>query len=248
MSAERFVGTSARLLAGAAGLVVLGLGLVMRLVWQQTGPAFTSDGTPADGHVPFTDHLGMVMLDLGYRQLGSQLLCASALVGAAVALLHRIPSLEQARRLRWEVLAAGLLVLVLVMGLVAGNLHLATSLGAGEGLESWFDQAQLAGQSLAQLPALGASLLVLVAAALGWLRLAPATDIMGGDAVGDEVEGDDGTERAGPDDTDAWDGRVEPDRPHAASGPPRDSRERLASGVAEDFRHDWSPEDFQRPS
>jgi hypothetical protein len=48
---------------------------------------------------------------------------------------------------------------------------------------------------LAQLPALGASLLVLVAAALGWLRLAPATDIMGDDAVGDEVEGDDGTER-----------------------------------------------------
>ena len=71
MSAERFFDLSARLLAGAAVLTALGLGLVVRFAWKQAAQSYGPDGTATDLAVPFRDHLAMVMLDFSYRQSAS---------------------------------------------------------------------------------------------------------------------------------------------------------------------------------
>lgn len=245
MSAERFFDLSARLLAGAAVLTALGLGLVVRFAWNQTAQSYGPDGTATDLAVPFRDHLAMVMLDFSYRQLGTQMLFASVLVGAAVALLHRHPSWNHAKRLRWEALAAGLLVLILDLGLAAANLDLLTSPRASDTAEAWFGAGQLTDQAVGNLATLGAALLVLVTAALGWLRLGPVVDDVGDDS--DEERDDDLDDFDGTDDVDDAGEQRAVDRLRLPMSSPREARTQPASGGGEDYRHDWSPEDFRPP-
>lgn len=185
MPADRFFGVTARLLAGAAALSVAGPGLVMWFAWRQSAQSYGPDGVATDLQVPVRDHLALVMLDFNYRQVGTQLLFASAMVGTAVVLLHRVPSWELASRLRWEVWAAGLMVLVPILGCAGANLYLVTSRPSGDGTEMWIAPGHMAEQALGPLAILAASLLVLVAAALGWLRLAPAATEVGGDCDDD---------------------------------------------------------------
>ncbi|KRE40857.1 hypothetical protein [Knoellia sp. Soil729] len=246
MSAERFVGTSARLLAGASVLTVIGVGLVIRSVWQQAGQSYSQDGIQTDVGAPFGARLAMAMFDFTYRALSTQLLLASALVAAAVVLLHRIPSWDRVRSLRWEVFGALLLVMVPVLVLVAAALYLLTSPSATEGVGAFLDARQLADSSLAFLSTLGASLLVLVAATLAWLRLGPLVDDIGDDS---EEERDDGLD--GLDDLHGTDEAGEQwavDRPRPPTSFTRDARTQPASGGGEDYRDDWSPEDFRPPS
>lgn len=246
MSAERFVGTSARLLAGASVLTVIGVGLVIRSVWQQAGQSYSQDGIQTDVGAPFGARLAMAMFDFTYRALSTQLLLASALVAAAVVLLHRIPSWDRVRSLRWEVFGALLLVMVPVLGLVAAALYLLTSPSATEGVGAFLDATQLADSSLAFLSTLGASLLVLVAATLAWLRLGPVAEAVEDESAegSDELDAEPEDER---DDTNGSGGQVAADRPSAPRGAPRESRARVTSASTEDYRNDWSPEDFLPP-
>ena len=131
-STERLLRVSARLLAGASLLTLVGVGAALRMSWQQAGQAFGPDG-PVESNVPLDHRLTMVVLEHGYRQLGIQLLLAAVLVGAAVVALHRTPSWAQVRRVRWEVLGAGVLALALVVALVVGNLYVMSSPAASDG-------------------------------------------------------------------------------------------------------------------
>jgi len=249
MPADRFFGISARLLAGASVLSVAGLWLVMSFMWRQSAQSFDPDGVATDIEMPFTDHLSLVMLDMNYRQLVMQLLFASAMAGAAVVLLHQIRSWERVRRLRWEVLGAGALVLVPAVALALANVYVMTSAGASDSSGGWFAPEQLVEQAFGAFAALGASLLVLVAAALGWLRLEVSGNVTADsvDAKAPEVPGDAEVTDENPPETPCV----------CASGRSGDHMRRRkegvsgsagASGVAEDYRHDWSPEDFRRPS
>lgn len=243
MSAERFFDLSARLLAGAAVLTALGLGLVVRFVWNQAGQSYGPDGTATEVPVRFATRVTMVMTDLTYRQIAVQLLLACALVAAAVVILHRNPAWDQVRRLRWEVLGAGLLVLIPVAGLAFANLYLLTDPVSEDDAAGWFGPQPLTDFLVGNLTVAGASLLVLTAATLGWLRLGPVVADIDDDSDEERDDDLDGTD----DVDDAGEQRAaHPSRPPTRS--PRDARTQPASGGGEDYRHDWSPEDFRPPN
>ncbi len=228
-STERLLGVSARLLAGASVLTTIGVGLALRMSWQQTGQNYGPDGQVEGTGLPFAQHLPIVMFDLGYRQIGAQLLLAAALVGAAVVVLHRDGSWAQVRLVRWEVLGAGLVTLAPVVGLVLANLYVLTpSDDATGGMPDYMGPQPMTELILGNLPTLVAAVLTLAAAGLWWLRLEPVT------AATDNCI-DDGTD--GTDDPDASvddrDASVEPEaaesRP-ARAQTPLDLSENWATG------------------
>jgi hypothetical protein len=172
---DRLVGLSTRLLTGASVLVTVGLVLILRSAWQQYAQSLGPDGAPADGATSLALRATLLVLDSGYRPLGPQLLLASGLVGAAVVALHLHPSWEQVRRLRWEVLAAALLVLVVVVGLILGNGYVLTNPALPGGDVATFTGQELPTELIAgNVATLCAALLVLTVAMLWWWRLAPA--------------------------------------------------------------------------
>lgn len=233
MSTERLVGVSTRLLAGASVLSAVGLGLVIRFAWQQAGQSYGPDGTPSDSSLPFAQQLTLVVFDLNYRQLGVQMLLACALVGAAVAALHRNRSWEEVRRLRWEVLGAGLLSLALVVVLVLAHLYVMTAPDAAFAAGGYIGPQPVTEMILGNLITLGAALLVLTAAALWWLRLEAGADGTDDDSVDDDP-----------------DGSVEQEAAESQPTPTQvslDSSDSPDGGAAEDYQHDWSPEDFRPP-
>lgn len=269
-STERLLGVSARLLAGASVLTTIGVGLTLRMAWNQVGQNYGPDGLVEDSAVPFAQRLTMVMFDLSYRQNGAQLLLATALVGAAVVVLHRNGTWARGRRVRWEVLAAGVVVAVPVAGLLLANLYVLTpSDDANGGLPEYMGPQPTLEPILGNLPPLAAAALVLTAAGLWWLRVESVpvdTDEVGeGDSVDldeDSAVGADGTPDTdgtphtdGSSDTDgtrAHD-RISPVEPVAAVRRPApaqvsDSADGEPDGVALGYPQDWSPEDFRRPA
>ncbi|WP_353951395.1 hypothetical protein V6K52_17435 [Knoellia sp. S7-12] len=245
-STERLFGVSARLLAGASVLTTFGLGLALRMSWQQTNQNYGPDGQIEGGGVPFAQHLTMVMFDLGYRQIGVQLLLAAALVGAAVVVLHRNGSWAQVRLVRWEVLGAGLVTLVPVVGLILANLYVLTpSDDVTRGMADYMGPQPMTELILGNLPILVASVLTLTAAGLWWLRLEPVADGTVDDPADDPAEEPD-------DDIDAAAEQEAVEQEAAVSRPvpartPLDSSDNLGNGAAMGYPQDWSPEDFRPP-
>lgn len=237
MSVDRFVDLSVRLLAGAAVLTAVGLALSIRFGWRQSGSSFGEDGTATDVGLPFGQHVFLlVAFDLSSRQIGVQLLLASALVAAAVVALHRNPSRSQVRSLRWEVLGSGGVVLVPVVGLAVAFLYVLTDPGDANGdVANFIGPMKLTEMVIANLITLGASLLVLTAATLWWLRLDadPAVPVVPEEA--EDVEMEEVVEQEA---ADSHQARTNPHR--ESSGSPDDA-------AAGDYRHDWSPEDFRPP-
>lgn len=239
-STERLFRVSARLLAGAAVLATTGVGLALRMSWQQTGHNYGPDGLVEGGGVPFAQRLTMVMFDLGYRQIGVQLLLAAALVGAAVLALHRIGSWAQVRLVRWEVLGAGLVTLAPVVGLVLANLWiLLPSDDATGGVPDYMGPQPTTELILGNLPTLIAAVLTLAVAVLGWLRLEPVAD--GADDLADEPVDDPVDD---PDTSVAQEATLSSPAPTQA---PLDSSDNLGNGAAMGYPQDWSPEDFRPP-
>lgn len=244
-STERLFGVSARLLAGASVLTTIGVGLALRMSWQQAGQNYGPDGPVEGTGVPFDQRLTMVIFELNYRQLGLQLLLAAALVGAAVLVLHRHPSWAQVRLVRWEVLGAGVLALAFVVALIVGSLYVMTAL---DDAPDFMGPQPLTELILGNLPTLVASLLTLTAAALWWLRLEPVTD--GTDDGSDDEAADDPADKPADEPRDDLDASVEQEaavsRPVPARAP-LDSSDNLGNGAAMGYPQDWSPEDFRPP-
>ncbi|MFC7486074.1 hypothetical protein ACOCJ7_12545 [Knoellia sp. CPCC 206453] len=208
--------------------------------WQQSGQNYGPDGQVDGTGVPFAQRLTLAMFDLGYRQIGLQLLLAAALVGAAVVVLHRNPSWAQVRLVRWEVLGAGLVALAPVVGLVLANLYVLTpSDDATRGLPDYMGPQPLTEPILGNLPTLLASVLTLTAAGLWWLRLEPVAD-------GTDDPADDAADEP----SDDLDASVEEEAAGSLPVPaqaPLDSSDNLGNGAAMGYPQDWSPEDFRPP-
>lgn len=226
IAGDRLIGVTARLLVAAAVSVVVGLFLVLRNTWQQLGQSLGPDGTVTTVGVPFADRATMMVVESSHRSTGAQLVLASALVAAAVAALHRHHSWERVRRLRWEVLAAGLLVLAVVLGLVLVNVYVVTVPDGAVDEDAISAGPQpFVGMAVANLATLCASLLILTGATLWWLRLAPAPD----DDREDPVEEQPAASEPAP-------GRESGDASRSAG-----------DGSTADWSRDWSPEDFRPP-
>lgn len=253
MSTERALGLSARLLAGASALTVVGLAVGLWSAWRQTGQFSGVDGTVSDSGLPFSAHLGLFVFDLHYRQLGAQLMLTCALLAAAVLALHQIPSWNQVRRLRWEVLGAGIVALGAVMGLVLAHLAVLTSSDDAAGdMTDFMGPQPLTELSLSNLLTLAASLLILGVTTLWWLRLGASAD--GDDVDGADVDGaeDDGDTGVGDDPVHTATAVDVVPETHAqsltaGSRTMRDASDTLGHGAAMGYPQDWSPEDFQPP-
>ncbi|MEO7267779.1 MAG: hypothetical protein ABIW49_01040 [Knoellia sp.] len=218
----------------------------MRLAWRQTAQNYGPDGAVDFGGMPFAPRLILTMLDLSYRQVGVQLLLSSALVGAAVLVLHHDPSWAKVRRVRWEVLGAGILNLVAVVGLILANLYVMTApRGAAGGLEDFIGQQPLTGVTLVSLAPLLASVFTLAVVALWWLRLEPAT--VGSDDSPDDVSDAEALDDVGGDDRDESVEQAPAVSPPVPAQAPLDPSDSLGNGAALGYPQDWSPEDFQPP-
>ncbi|MEO6019949.1 MAG: hypothetical protein ABIP45_06840 [Knoellia sp.] len=247
MSTERLLGASARLLAAASVLTAAGLALNMWFGWEQTGQSYGEDGTATDVGLPFGQRVFLLLaFDLSYRQIGIQLLLASALVAAAVVVLHRNPSLSPLRSLRWEVLASGCVVFAPVVGLVVANLYfLIFPPDAGGDLANYIGPMPWTEMAIANLTTLGASLLTLTFSTLWWLRLGTEDDPVSTD---DESDGHDDRDES----TDAEE-KVEQEAADDSWAPTHLPLDRsagvdsLEGGAGENYQHDWSPEDFRPP-
>jgi len=225
MPTERLLGVTARLLAAAAVLVVVGLGLVTWSGWRQIGRSYGPDGTSTVGDMPFSARVAIAVFESSFRTAGLQLTVASVLVAGAVLALHLHPNRPQIGSLRWEVLAAGAVDLVLVVVFVIAHVFVLTAPESVDGDVSNFIGLQpMTEAALINLLPLGAAMLALVAAALGWVGLGPATDV-------EELDEDADPEDAEPVDT-------SPDAPE-------DRSEDTVGPV--DYSRDWSPEDFRPP-
>ncbi|KGN41517.1 hypothetical protein N801_06825 [Knoellia aerolata DSM 18566] len=225
MARDRLVGVSTRLLAGASVLTTTGLLIGLRSAWQQYEESSEPDGSPLT--LTFAVRTTLLVVESGFRPIGAQLLLASALVAVAVMALHRHPSWGQARRLRWEVLGALLLALVVVLGLVLANLYAMTSPdSAGDDPAGFFGTGPPTDLIVGNLMTLCASLLTLTGAVLWWVRLAPAPEVDLGESVDEE-----------PTATDSTPGDASRD----------ESTPFVDDGTTTDWSRDWSPEDFRPP-
>lgn len=168
------------------------------------------------------------------------------LLACAVMALQLHPTPSRVRSLRWEVLAAGVVTLVPTVVLVLGNLYILTDPSdndADEAIIGSPSMIDIVGNGLAI--AVGA-LVVLVLAALWWVRLGTAPDVGGADAVdGDEesevvsnhVDGEDGPEHV----------PQTPRSPAAANRSPDGPAHGTFGEPTRDYSRDWSPEDFRPP-
>ncbi|EAP98435.1 hypothetical protein JNB_15763 [Janibacter sp. HTCC2649] len=242
MSEARLSTLTTRLLAGASVLSLVGVGLVMRFAWDSAAVVYGPQGETSTGSPALEQRLQMVLQDLSYRQVGIPLVVSSALAAAAVATLHRHPSPAQVRRLRWEVLGAGLLTLVVVVLFALANLYVLA--GPAPMSDQPFGPPSPFELTAGNLTALAASLLILTAATLWWLRLEPAadgTDDAANDATNDEPGDDVRDDREVSVEQEA----VSVPAPVQASPGSSDS---TGHEGAKDYSRDWSPEDFRRPS
>ena len=231
---------TAHLLAGASALSLVGVGLVMRSAWEAAAVVYGPSGEASTGSPALSQRLPMVLQDLSYRQVGIPLVVSSALAAAAVASLHRHPSWKQVRRLRWEVMVAGLLTLVVVVLFALANLYVLT--GPAQVSDQPFGPPSPAELTAGNLTTLTASLLILTAATLWWLRLEPGPD-------GSDDSTDDATdaEPAADDDREVSVEQEAVNLPAPVQAPPG-SADSTGDEAARDYSRDWSPEDFRRPS
>jgi hypothetical protein len=242
MSTERLIRVSTRLLAGASLLTMLGLGLTLWYVWRQMGQAYGPDGTAGPVDAPFSQRLTMLTFEASYRTWGVQLLLASALVAAALVALHRLPS-SRVGSMVWEVLAAGVLALLLAVALTVPNIYVLT---APEGTigdaAAALGPAPLGELALSNLSVLGASLLLLTAAALWWWRLG-AEPNEGPERHEDAEDLGDSHDNEDSGDTD------DHVHPTSDSVPTRAAatEARPVDEPVKDYSRDWSPEDFLPP-
>lgn len=229
ISEARLSTLTARLLAGASVLSLAGVGLVMRFAWTASAVTFGPEGEMTGEPPPFAERLPMVLLDLSYRQMGVPLVVTSLLAAAAVAILHRHPSRVVVRRLRWEVMVAGLLTLVVVVLFTLANLYVLA--GPVPVSDQPFGVPSPVEMTAGNLTTLTASLLTLTAATLWWVRL--SADEPDAKGLGDDPEvlaDEDAT-------------AVEP----ANEETPRDRSHSVDDQISPDYRRDWSPEDFRPP-
>lgn len=223
-----------RLLAGASVLNLVGVGLVMRSVWEAAAVTFGSEGEATTGYPALAERLSIVLQDLSYRQVGLPLVVSSGLAAAAVATLHGHPSREGTRRLRWEVMVAGLLTLVVVVLFALVNLYVLA--GPTTASDQPFGPSSPAELAAGNLTTLAASLLTLTAATLWWMRLT---------ADEPDVERDSGDPEASEDE--ALDDQDVPAVESAEQEPSRHRASRVDDQSTPDYRRDWSPEDFLPP-
>lgn len=229
----RLLGVTARLLTGASVLVVVGLALVIRSAWQQIAEVYGPDGTATSVDVPFAQRATMVVFESSYRLITVPLLVASVLVVGAAVALDRHPSREQVGRLRWEVMGAGSLVLVVAGGLALANLYVLTGPdGATGGPQDYIGPQPLTEPIVINLVMLGATLLLLTVAALWWWGPAPAPEV-DVELADQEEEPVDEVHTGG--------------RPTPARGVSDAHRTPVDEATA-DYSRDWSPEDFRPPS
>ena len=240
MSTERLLGVTARLLASAAVLVVVGLGMVVRLMWQQLGQTLGPDGTPSDAGMDLASRVTIMVFETGYRPVGVQLLLASVLLAAAVGFLHAGAATSLSRSIRWEVLGAGVVVLVAVVGVVLAHLYVVTADDAVTARANGYIGPQpMTELVLGNLSVCAASLALLAGAALWWMRSGQAPD----DAV-EEPAGEDATSE----DAISEDGTVEDADPGEVPRGASRVRDDSMDGAPVDYSRDWSPEDFRPPT
>lgn len=232
MSTERLVGVTARLLAAAAVLVAIGLGLVARNMWQQTGQSFGEDGTPTDLGMDLATRITLMVFETGYRPLAMQALLASVLLAAAVAAFHRKAGSARSGSLRWEVLGAGVVVLVAVVVLFLAHLYVLTADDSASRASGYLGPQSVTPLLLGNVSILIAALGVMAVATQWWLRSGPVPDDANesADEVKDEDSGDG-------DDT----------GPVGWSGSAREVRDDPGIDAPVDYSRDWSPEDFLPP-
>ncbi|KGN36042.1 hypothetical protein N798_01060 [Knoellia flava TL1] len=236
MSTERLVGVTARLLAAAAVLVAIGLGLVARIMWQQTGQSFGEDGTPTDLGMDLATRITLMVFETGYRPLPMQALLASVLLAAAVAAFHRKAASARLGSLRWEVLGAGVVVLVAVVVLFLAHLYVLTADDSASRASGYLGPQSVTPLLLGNVSILIAALGVMAVATLWWLRSGPLPD--DADESADEVEDEDEDEDSGDgDDT----------GPVGSSRSAREVRDDPGIDAPVDYSRDWSPEDFRPP-
>jgi hypothetical protein len=157
---------TARLLEAVAVLLVAGAAYELWLGWNVPQDYYTTD---PNEDAPLMPRLVNMALFSAFRGPLNLMLAALA-VAAVVAILLRAQPVSQARILRWEALgaglAAGLLALLHVVVLVVVGLFGGESMG-GPG----FVGPDLMSQVFTSAPWPIASLLVVVTAAVWWLRL-----------------------------------------------------------------------------
>jgi len=237
MATDRLVSVTARLLTAASLLTTVGIGFTTWTAWQQTGQSYGPDGSPIAAVLPFTTKLSMAVFESSFRPGGLQLLLAAVLLAGSVVALHLHPTRTRVRSLRWEVLGAGVVALVLVTVFLLANVFVLTAPASGEGEENWFGPQPISHVAWANLAILTATLLLLVVAALWWLRVAPAADAETQDEDDDDDDDDD--------DEDESAFASDQDSPEAARGVHADGGR--SSEPVKDYSRDWSPEDFRPP-
>ncbi|MDT0212967.1 hypothetical protein Q9R29_03615 [Rothia sp. ARF10] len=238
MSTERLGGVTARLLAAAAVLVAIGLGLVARIMWQQTGQAFGEDGTPTDLGMDLATRITLMVFETGYRPLAMQALLASVLLAAAVAAFHRKGASARSGSLRWEVLGAGVVVLVAVVVLFLAHLYVLTADDSASRASGYLGPQSVTPLLLANVSILTAALGVMAVATLWWLGSGPVPD--DADESADEVEDED-------EDEDEDSGDADGTGPVGWSRSAGEVRDDPRVDAPVDYSRDWSPEDFLPP-
>lgn len=225
-----------RLLAGAAALTALGVLSSIRLIWNQSSEMYGPDGVAVVGPVSLGQRLPRFVLDLTYGTHAVTLLVACFLFLVATVVLRRLSTWRRAGWPRWEVLGTGLVLAIPVVGLTLADLYVVTGAGRDESLANYTGLPPMPELALSSLFPLCACVVTLVVTGLWWRH---ADDVPSATDADEDAMNNDGPEGAselteGPD----------------ANGPgDLVTRETVADvEMAKDYRHDWSPEDFRRPS
>lgn len=235
MSTKRLLGVTARLLAAAALLVAIGQGLVSWTSWRQTGLSLDEQGVSTGGEMPFSAKVAIAVFESSFRPAGLQLTVAAVLVAGAVVALQFHPHRPRIGSQRWEVLAAGSVVLALVLVFVTAHVFVITAPASVDGdVSAYIGLQPMTEAALVNLLPLSASLLTLVVAALWWVRLGRPAD-------GEEPDDDADHEDVDDEDADTEDADM--------AQVTRDARDDPGTPVGGhvDYSRDWSPEDFRPP-
>lgn len=247
ISEARLFTLTVRLLVGASVVSLIGFVLVMRFSWESFSVDYGVVVTVSTETPALLQRLTTVMLDLSYRQVATALVVSSGLAAVAVATLHRHPSREAVRRLRWEVLIAVALTLVAVVLFGLANLYVLTSPAPVS--DQQFGPPSPLHVTAGNLTTLTASLLIVVVTILWWLRLGSVPDDAANEVEADDADSDTGdtgdSETEGVRETSVeQEAGVAPPVPARTS---RDASDNLGHGAAMGYPQDWSPEDFLPP-
>ncbi|KGN36206.1 hypothetical protein N803_04920 [Knoellia subterranea KCTC 19937] len=234
------------MLAGAAALTALAVLSDLRFTWNQSSHAYGPDGQSIGDPVPFGQRLVRLALDLSYRPHGVTLLVACLLLLAATVLLRRLSTWKQAGWPRWEVLIAGVLVALPVVGLTLADLYVVTGGDGGEGFTDIFGPPPMTELAMSSLFTLCACLVILVVTGLWWRHPDDASN------ASDPAEDEDAVARDAPEGTPEHPEDVDAEEATTSEAAPVRASA-MASGRPNqdsdaDHSQEWSPEDFRRPS